>query len=182
MALSKYKRYITKKLLMDVIYLVGKIVKKIIAIILCLFILISCNGVVFADDFSEDDPFKEIFSTQVSDLVESKPPKIEAGAAIVIDMKSGRVLYEKNAYSRRSIASTTKIMTAIVAIEKGNLEDKVKVSKRAASVRGSTIKLRAGEELTLKELLYGLMIRSGNDAAIAIAEQDRKSTRLNSSH
>lgn len=154
------------------VILVGNILnRKITAAITCIFFIISLNFVALADDFSEDEPYEEIFSTKVSDLTVSKPPKIEAGAAIVIDMKSGRVLYEKNAYSRRSIASTTKIMTAIVAIENGVLSDKAKVSKRAASVRGSTIKLKVGEELTLEELLYGLMLKSGNDAAIVIAER-----------
>lgn len=148
----------------------GRVGKKITAIIICLFLIISWKGITFADDFDEDEPFNEVFSTEVSGEIDSKPPKIEAGAAVVIEMKSGRVLYDKNASSIRSIASTTKIMTAIVAIENGNLADKVKVSKRAASIRGSTIKLKAGDELTLKELLYGLMLNSGNDAAIAIAE------------
>lgn len=156
---------------MDVMRLSKELLKqKFISAIICASLVISFNVSVFADDFSEDEPFKEIFSSEVSGTPELKPPKIEAGAAIVVDMKSGRVLYEKNAHSRRSIASTTKIMTAIVAIEKGNLNDVVKVSKRAANIRGSTINLRAGEELTLNELLYGLMLRSGNDAAIAIAE------------
>lgn len=144
--------------------------KKIIAVIMCIFFVIPWKGITFADDFFEDEPFNEVFSTETSGEVSSKPPKIDAGAAVVIDMRSGRVLYEKNATSIRSIASTTKIMTAIVAIENGNLSDKIKVSKRAASIRGSTINLKEGEELTLKELLYGLMLRSGNDAAIAIAE------------
>lgn len=156
---------------MDVMKLFTKLINsKIIIVVTCLLLVITCSVSTFADDFSEDEPFKEIFSTEVSGKIEIKPPRIEAGAAIVMDQKSGRVLYEKNAYSRMSIASTTKIMTAIVAIEKGKLEDKVKVSKRAANIRGSTIKLKAGEELTLKELLYGLMLKSGNDAAIAIAE------------
>ena len=98
------------------------------------------------------------------------PPEINAGAGVVMDMKSGRVLYEKNAYSRRAIASTTKMMTAILALENASLDDKVTVSKRAASIWGSTIGLRAGQVFTMKELLYGLMLNSGNDAAIAIAE------------
>ncbi|WP_010248103.1 D-alanyl-D-alanine carboxypeptidase family protein [Acetivibrio cellulolyticus] len=144
--------------------------RKITASIICLILIVSWSWITFADDFTEDEPFREIFSTEVSNAAGSKTPKIEAGAAIVIDMKSGRVLYEKNAYSTRSIASTTKIMTAIVAIEKGKLDNKVKVSKRAASVRGSVIHLKEGEELSLRELLYGLMLNSGNDAAIAIAE------------
>jgi len=156
---------------MDVMGLLGRLFnKKIIAAITCLLLVISSNTVFFADDFSEDEPLKEIFIMEASTSTELKPPKIEAGAAIVMDMKSGRVLYEKNAHARKAKASTTKIMTAIVALERGNLEDKVKVSKRAANIGGSTINLKAGDEWTLKELLYGLMLRSGNDAAIAIAE------------
>lgn len=99
-----------------------------------------------------------------------KPPNINAMAGIVMDMESGRVLFEKNAYKRMPIASTTKIMTAILAIENGNLEDEVTVSKLASSIRGSVIHLRAGEQIKLKDLLYGLMLNSGNDASIAIAE------------
>lgn len=68
------------------------------------------------------------------------------------------------------MASTTKIMTAIVAIENGNLDDRVTVSRRAASIGGSVINLKTGEELTLRELLYGMLVKSGNDAAIAVAE------------
>ncbi len=100
----------------------------------------------------------------------SKPPVVNATASIVMDMKSGRVLYEKNAYTRKAMASTTKIMTAILALEKGNLEDDVTVSKRAAMIGGSRVNLVQGEVFKLKDLLYGLMLNSGNDAAIAIAE------------
>jgi D-alanyl-D-alanine carboxypeptidase (penicillin-binding protein 5/6) len=91
-------------------------------------------------------------------------------SAIVIDQESGRILYSKNSSSVLAMASTTKIITAIVAIEKGNLTDTVVVSSRAASVNGSTAGLKTGEKISLEELLYGLMLRSGNDAAIAIAE------------
>ena len=97
-------------------------------------------------------------------------PKVEAKSAIVIDFDTGRVLYEKNAYEKRPMASTTKIMTAIIAIENGNLDDDVTISKRAASICGSTIKVRQNEVYKLKDLLYGLLMKSGNDAAIAIAE------------
>ncbi len=100
----------------------------------------------------------------------SKPPVVNATASIVMDMKSERVLYEKNAYTIKAMASTTKIMTAILALEKGNIEDDVKVSKRAAMVGGSSVNLLEGEVFKLKDLLYGLMLNSGNDAAIAIAE------------
>jgi len=85
-------------------------------------------------------------------------------------MNSERVLYEKNARIRKPMASTTKIMTAIVAIENADLEEIVTVSKRAAEVSGSEIHLKIGEKLKLRDLLYGLMLKSGNDASIAIAE------------
>ena len=81
-----------------------------------------------------------------------------------------RILYEKNAFVKRQNASTTKILTAIVAIEMGNPEDVVTISSKAANIGGSTINLKKGEKLKLLELLYGLMLKSGNDAAIAIAE------------
>ena len=87
-----------------------------------------------------------------------------------MDVKSGRVLYKKNENVINSIASTTKIMTAIVAIENGDLKSPVKISKRAANIGGSTIDLKTSETLTLRELLYGMLLASGNDAAIAVAE------------
>lgn len=93
-----------------------------------------------------------------------------ATAAILVDADSGRVLYEQNSDARMLIASTTKIMTALVAIREGNLSDTVKVSKKAAYTEGSSMYLKVGEELTLETLLYGLMLCSGNDAAVAIAE------------
>ena len=93
-----------------------------------------------------------------------------ATAAILVDETGGRVLYEKNADEKLRIASTTKIMTALVAIRDGNLSDVVTVSRRAASVEGSSMYLQSGEKLTLEALLYGLLLPSGNDAATAIAE------------
>ena len=135
-------------------------------LIVLLFLGIMNVGISFADDFNEGVPSVPAFKENV----DNKTPKISAGSAIVLDVKSGRVLYEKNSYTKEEIASTTKIMTAIIAIENGNLEEEVTISKRAASVWGSSIDLRQGEKLKLKELLYGLMLNSGNDAAIAIAE------------
>ncbi|QTH44804.1 D-alanyl-D-alanine carboxypeptidase [Cohnella sp. LGH] len=99
-----------------------------------------------------------------------KPPANQAKAAALADVASGRILYSQHGDEPMKIASLTKIMTAIVAIEHGNLEDKVKVSKRAAGKEGSSLYLKAGETITLRNALYGLMLRSGNDAAIAIAE------------
>ena len=165
-----WRRGLPKKIVLDVIQVVKNIrVGKIFVVFICVLAIFTSHALAYADDFHEYEPINEAFTKEVVEA-SATPPVIEAGAAIVIDAKSGRVLYAKNADSRRPMASTTKIMTAIVAIEKGGLEDKVKVSKRAASVRGSVIHLRAGEDLTLRELLYGLMLNSGNDAAIAIAE------------
>jgi len=93
-----------------------------------------------------------------------------AEAAAVVDVSSGRILYSKQGDVRMRIASLTKVMTAIVAIEQGNLADLVTVSRNAAVQEGSSVYLKAGEQVSLSTLLYGLMLRSGNDAAVAIAE------------
>jgi serine-type D-Ala-D-Ala carboxypeptidase (penicillin-binding protein 5/6) len=95
---------------------------------------------------------------------------VSASSAILIEQESGRILYEKDAFSKRRIASITKIMTAILAIESGKLQETVKVSERAVKAEGSSIYLKPGEKIKLEDLVYGLMLRSGNDAAVAIAE------------
>lgn len=97
-------------------------------------------------------------------------PGVSSNAAVLMDRETRRVLYAKNAERRRPMASTTKIMTALVALEEGKLQEKVTVSEEAASMSGSSVYLEEGEEKTLEELLYGLLLRSGNDAAVAIAE------------
>lgn len=89
---------------------------------------------------------------------------------MVVDADNGRTLYEKNAHAAMYPASTTKIVTCLVALEKGNLDSVVTVGWRAASTDGSSLDLRAGDRLTLRELLYGMMMVSGNDAAEAVAE------------
>lgn len=97
-------------------------------------------------------------------------PGVSAQAAIVMEASSGRVLFEKNAQAQLPMASTTKIITALVALEQGKPDAKVKVSSTAAGTEGSSMYLEAGEVMTLEELLYGLMLASGNDAAVAISE------------
>ena len=94
----------------------------------------------------------------------------EAKSEILIEAKTGRVLYENNAHEALPMASTTKIMTALVALENGNLNDTVTAGKNAYGVPGTSIYLGLGEQLTLEQMLYGLMLASGNDAAVAIAE------------
>lgn len=97
------------------------------------------------------------------------PPAVSAEAAIVIHADSGRVLYEKNADTQKLIASTTKIMTALVALEHCDPAEEVTVRPEWAAVEGSSMYLKAGETYTVEELLYGMLLASGNDAATAVA-------------
>ena len=94
---------------------------------------------------------------------------VSAQRAYVLDTVSGRVLYEKNPSERSLIASTTKIMTALIVCEQCNVLDRMRIPKEAVGIEGSSKYLREGEVLTLQELLYGLMLSSGNDAAVALA-------------
>ena len=94
---------------------------------------------------------------------------VSARCAYVLDAVSGRVLYEKNPQERSLIASTTKIMTALIVCEQCNVLDRMRIPKEAVGIEGSSMYLQEGEVLTLQELLYGLMLSSGNDAAVALA-------------
>ena len=100
----------------------------------------------------------------------AEKPAVSAKSAVLIEYHTGKVLYAKNADKQLPMASTTKIMTALLALEEGNLEDMVTISRRAANVEGSSMYLREGEKISLSDLLIGLMLSSGNDAALAIAE------------
>jgi len=93
-----------------------------------------------------------------------------ATSAILMDMDSNNIIYENNIHNVRSVASISKIMTAIVAIESGDLNDTVVIGDEILKAYGSGIYIKQGEEITLEALLYGLMLRSGNDAALAIAK------------
>lgn len=93
-----------------------------------------------------------------------------ATSSILMDMDSGRIIYENNSHEVRSVASISKIMTAILAIESKKLDKTVKVSDVVLEAYGSGIYIKPGEKLTLQDLVYGLMLRSGNDAALMIAE------------
>ncbi|MCL5993959.1 MAG: D-alanyl-D-alanine carboxypeptidase [Firmicutes bacterium] len=97
-------------------------------------------------------------------------PLVTARSGILMDQATGRILFSKNAHEQLPMASTTKIMTAILAFESGRMAETVIVSEYASLVEGSAVDLEAGEEKTVEELVYALMLRSGNDAATAIAE------------
>jgi len=140
---------------------------KIVVLLLIIFLLIPTF--CFADDELLED--LEEFEVYEASNLSTEEPSTNAKSIIVIDRKTLSVLYEKNAYTKVAMASTTKIMTCIVALENSSLNDIVTVSKKSASVRGSTLGLITDMQISMNDLLYGLMLRSGNDCAIAIAEK-----------
>lgn len=100
----------------------------------------------------------------------ARPPLVSAASAVLVDLDSGEVLYERAAGSRRPIASTTKIMTALLVLESATPFDEVTASGRAASQEGAELGLEPGERISVRELLYALMLQSANDAAVSLAE------------
>jgi D-alanyl-D-alanine carboxypeptidase len=100
----------------------------------------------------------------------TKPKMLFSQAAIVMDTQTGSILYSKNKHKKMNPASITKVATAIYALEHGNMEDTVTISKNAANTEGSSVYLLPGEKMSLRQLLQGMMVNSGNDAAVAIAE------------
>ena len=111
-----------------------------------------------------------VFLWLTASIVCAAPPILSAQGAILMDAKTGQVLYERNMNKKLAPASTTKIMTAIIAIESGRLDETTRVSAHAAATAGSSLNLYPGQIITLHELVTGLLLRSGNDAAVAIAE------------
>lgn len=106
----------------------------------------------------------------VSASAQEPSPDIMAKSAIIIEAQTGKILYEKNAYEKRPPASTTKMMTLIIALEKANLADIVTTSEQASQTEGSTLWLSPGEKMKMLDLLYGMILVSGNDATVAVAE------------
>lgn len=102
-------------------------------------------------------------------FLSGKVEAVSAQKAILLDASTGRVIYEKNADEQSLIASTTKIMTALVVCQQCNVLDRVRIPREAVGIEGSSMYLKEGEILTVQELLYGLMLQSGNDAAVALA-------------
>lgn len=143
--------------------------KKITIITLTIIYLIF-SSFCFADEIDNSIPAINLKVYNQKTNTNSTALKISAQYAILMDFESGRALYEKNARKRTPMASTTKIMTGIVAIENSSLDDEVAISKRAAMVGGSQIHLTSGQKFKMRDLLNGLLLNSGNDAAIAIAE------------
>lgn len=156
-----------------------KVNKKLIKIlsILALCSQFSVNypkAFVFEEDNTEEELIN-IEERQIDEVDTNNQNtgkiRVSARSAIAIDSKTKQVLFEQNSYEVVPMASTTKILTALVAINSGNLDKEVTISKNASSIRGSKVGYSTGEKIKLKELLFGLMFKSGNDAAIAIAEE-----------
>lgn len=143
---------------------------KFYKILVCLFIVIFSNILpVYADD--EDlESFTNFFQTiNVSSEI-TELPVLNSKAAIIYERSSGKILFGKNENEKRKMASTTKIMTAIIVIEKGCLGDIITISSKAAETGGSRLGLHTDDKVSVLDLLYGLLLCSGNDAAVALAE------------
>ncbi len=111
-----------------------------------------------------------IFSIGFSNIATAEQVGVSARNAVLIEQESGRIIYEKSAHDKQRIASITKVMTAILAIESGKMDEIATVSEKAIRAEGSSIYLKPGEKIKLEHLVFGLMLRSGNDSAVAIAE------------
>lgn len=148
--------------------------------VLKVFIIFFFIIFIFTNSFADDIPTQEEnfdISSYINsgDYIESSNPTqefptINSRAYVVLDRKTNTVLVGKNENSKKKMASTTKIMTALVIIENYNLNEIVTISKRASNTGGSRLGLKTGDKITVNDLLYGLMLRSGNDAAVALAE------------
>lgn len=164
-----------------------RILKKILILQLILVIVFTnCN--VFADDIDEDDENNNDNSVILSEEIEStnqaisnsklvnkamdkiNVPTLNSRKVIVYDRLSGKKVYGKNENKETAMASTTKIMTAIIVIENcKNFNDIVVIPAKAANIGGSRLKLNVNDKVTVNDLLYGMLLRSGNDAALALA-------------
>ena len=146
--------------------------RNLLKILLALIVILNINiSLVFADDNDEE----ELNANELQEIVETSAqiinePVLNSKAAIIYDRTTKKIMWGKNENTKRAMASTTKIMTAIIVIENSNLNDIVTISKKSANTGGSRLKISTGDKITVNDLLYGLMLRSGNDAAVALAE------------
>ena len=148
--------------------------RKCLISLILLLTMSTSNIIIFADDEIEEYN-KKIDNNEINKTIETSAnlndePKINSRSAVVIDRKSKNIIYGKNENVKKAMASTTKIMTAMVVIQNTNLNNTVEISKKAAGTGGSRLGLKAGDKITVKDLLYGLLLRSGNDCAVALAE------------
>lgn len=151
-----------------------KILYQILIIFLIFFLMISNSlqikavesSLVEDEEVNVNDIQREVIETSTN----NKELILESRIALIFDRASGRILYEKNGNKQTPMASTTKIMTAIVVLENANLNDIVTIDSKAAGTEGSRLGLKKNDKITVNDLLYGLLLRSGNDAAVALAK------------
>lgn len=152
----------------------NNIAKILLSFFAILFIFTSYP--IYSDDLNEEgdiDIFSEIDNTlteETSSTASADTLDLNSRSCVVIDRLSKNILYGKNETNQVKMASTTKIMTAIVVLENSSLDETVEVSQKAANIGGSRLGLKTGDKITIRDLLYGLMLRSGNDAAVCLAE------------
>lgn len=150
-------------------------IKKVYKILLIVLILITLTSnlfqFVFADDIDEEN--EEAISKEEIDEVSNEiktEPIINSRRCIIYDRESKRILYGKNENVKSAMASTTKILTSIIVLEKtDNLDKTITITAKAAGIGGSRIGLKKDDKITIRDLLYGLLMKSGNDAAVALA-------------
>lgn len=144
--------------------------KTIIYLFFFLFLLAPITYANIDDEYEEFDlnifQQETLYTSAKLDTI----PEINSKSAIILDRTTKSILYGKNENNIRKMASTTKIMTALVVIENSNLYDTVTISKHAANTGGSTLGIKEGDKITVCDLLYGLLLKSGNDTAVALAE------------
>lgn len=134
--------------------------KKIISMVLIFSCMLGLWQISFADDIEEEEegePIEEILNASANP---EQIPKTNSRSVLILDRDSKRVLYEKNGYSKRAMASTTKIMTSLIVLENADLNKTVEISKKAGGTGGSRLGLKANDKITIHDLLYGLMLRS----------------------
>lgn len=138
-------------------------------LILIIILIFSFYTISFGDDIDNEiiDVNAEITENTPTPI---PPTTINSRAYVVIDRNSNKILCQKNATIQKKMASTTKIMTATIILENCNLSETIEISKKAANTGGSRLGLKTGDKITIIDLLYGLMLRSGNDCAVALAE------------
>lgn len=159
-------------------YFINHFKQLIHKVLILFFIFVFTFSFVYADDIDDElldietSSHKSIaLETSSNTYFPSELSSINSRAFVVLDRKTNKVLLGKKENECRKMASTTKIMTATVVLETcKNLNETIKISKKAGSVGGSRLGLKTGDKINIYDLLYGLMLKSGNDCAIALAE------------
>lgn len=137
--------------------------RRLLGILLCL------AAVILADITTADARVRRVSARRAVRYTPARAAWLESRSAIVLDTRTGEALFERQPDVHMYPASTTKVLTAIVAIESGRLDETVTIQASDTQVPPSSIQLRPGEQISLQDLVYGLLLRSGNDAAMAIA-------------